>query len=181
MIQRRKIALGAGAAALVAGASLGVTGMANATTVTPEPSASASAEPREEGRGGGSGRHGGGFDPAGLAEKLGVGESEVTDALQSLRDDARSGADENADAGTKPDREGMRSDIAASLAEALGLDEATVRTALDELRTEQQEERSAALQERLDAAVSDGSLTQAEADGAAKAVELGILRGGGPR
>ncbi|RJT81838.1 hypothetical protein D6T63_03495 [Arthrobacter cheniae] len=174
MIQLRKIALGAGAAALVAGASIGVTGMANATTVTPEPSASASAEPRVEG-------HGGGFDPAGLAEKLGVGESEVTDALQSLRDDARSGADENADAGTKPDREGMRPDIAASLAEALGLDEATVRTALDELRTEQQEERSAALQERLDAAVSDGSLTQAEADGAAKAVELGILRGGGPR
>jgi hypothetical protein len=178
MIQRRKIALGAGAAALVAGASLGVTGMADATTATPEPSVSASAEPREEGRGGGSGRHGGGFDPAGLAEKLGVGESEVTDALQSLRDEARSGAD--ADARTRPDREGMRSDAAASLAEALGLDEATVQTSLDELAAEQQEERSAALQERLDAAVSDGSLSQAEADGAAKAVELGILRGGAP-
>ncbi|WP_104119218.1 hypothetical protein [Arthrobacter sp. B1805] len=174
MMERRKIALGVGAAALVAGASLGVTGMANATT-TATPSASASATSDEasggQGHGGGFGR-GPGFDPAGLAEKLGVEESAVTDALQALRDEAR--PDE--EAGGTPDRKD-RPDVAASLAEALGLDEATVQTALDDLRTEQQEERSAALQERLDAAVADGSLTQEQADGAAKAVELGILGG----
>ncbi|BBE22859.1 hypothetical protein MN0502_17420 [Arthrobacter sp. MN05-02] len=172
MIQRRKIALGFGAAALVAGASLGVTGMANAATTAPEPSASASATPGEGG-GSGSGRHGGGFDAASLAEKLGVEESAVSDALQAIRDEARAGKD----AGGTPDRDALRSALAASLAEALELDEATVQGALDELRAEQQEERSAALQERLDAAVSDGSLTQEEADGAAKAVELGILGG----
>jgi hypothetical protein len=38
-------------------------------------------------------------------------------------------------------------------------------------------ERAAALRERLDAAVTDGSLTRQEADGAAKAVDLGILGG----
>jgi hypothetical protein len=182
MSQRRKIALGVGAAALMAGASLGVTGMANATTTatpaTPEPSASAPAEPGTESRGaGGLGRHGGGFDAAGLAEKLGVEESAVTDALQAARDDIRSGGD----TGTRPDRDALQSALAASLAEGLGLDEGTVQAALEELRTEQQQERSAAVQERLDAAVTEGSLTQEEADGAAKAVELGILGGGGHR
>lgn len=179
MSQRRKIALGVGAAALMAGASLGVSGMANAaTTATPVPSASAPAEPGTEGRGGGGlGRHGGGFDAAGLAEKLGVEESAVTDALQAARGDIRSGAD----TGTRPDRDALQSALAASLAEALGLDEGTVQAALEELRTEQQQERSAAVQERLDAAVTEGSLTQEEADGAAKAVELGILGGGGLR
>lgn len=175
MIERRKIALGVGAAALVAGASLGITGMANATTTaTATPSAGASATPGEEGRqGGGFGRHGRGFDAANLAEKLGVEEAVVSDALQAAREEARS----EADAGGTPDRDAMSSEVAASLAEALGLDEVTVQAALDELRTEQQQERTAALQERLDAAVTDGSLTQEEADGAAKAVELGILGG----
>ncbi|MDQ0734901.1 hypothetical protein [Arthrobacter agilis] len=168
MIQRRKMALGIGAAALVAGTSLGITGMANAaTTATPEPSASASAAPDAEGRGGGGGRHGGGFDAAALAEKLGVEEAAVQDALQSSREDT----------GGRPDRNALQSALAASLAEALGLDEATVQTALDDLEAERRAERSADLQERLDAAVADGSLTQDEADGAAKAVELGILGG----
>ncbi|TKV26839.1 hypothetical protein FDK12_12785 [Arthrobacter sp. NamB2] len=99
-------------------------------------------------------------------------ESAVADALPALRDEARS----DEEAGGTLDRKD-RPDVAASLAEALGLDEPTVQTALDDLRTERQEERSAALQERLDAAVADGSLTQEQAAGAAKAVELGILGG----
>lgn len=174
MIQRRKIALGVSAAALVAGASLGVTGMASAaTTATSEPSASASATPGD-GNDGGFGRHGrGGVDAGSLADKLGVEESAVSDALETIRDEARSGDDD----GIRPDREAVQAALAASLAEALELDESTVQAALDELRTEQQEERAAALQDRLDAAVTDGSLTRAEADGAAKAVELGIIGG----
>lgn len=175
MIQRRKIALGVSAAALVAGASLGVTGMASAaTTATSEPSASASATPGDGNHDGGFGRHGrGGVDAGSLADKLGVEESAVSDALETIRDEARSGDDD----GTRPDREAVQAALAASLAEALELDESTVQAALDELRTEQQEERAAALQDRLDAAVTDGSLTRAEADGAAKAVELGIIGG----
>ncbi len=173
MIQRRKIALGIGGAALVAATSLGIAGMASATTATPEPSASASATPGTEGRGGGSGRHGGGFDAAALAEKLGVEESAVEDALQSVRGSAPSREDTDG----KPDRAALQSGLAASLGEALGVDEATVQAALDALEAEQREERSADLQERLDAAVAEGSLTQEEADGAAKAVELGLLGG----
>jgi hypothetical protein len=97
----------------------------------------------------------------------------VQDALQSSREDASS----QEDTGGRPDRSALQSALAASLAEALGLDEATVQTALDDLEAERRAERSADLQGRLDAAVADGSLTQDEADGAAKAVELGILGG----
>lgn len=174
MSQRRKIALGIGGAALVAGTSLGIAGMANATTTaTPEPSASAPATPGADGRDGGFGRHGGGFDAAALAAELGVEESAVQEALQA----ARESAPPRDDTGGRPDRAALQSALAAPLAEALGLDEATVQAALDALAAQHQEERSADLQARLDAAVADGSLTQEEADGAAKAVELGVLGG----
>ncbi|WP_104179726.1 hypothetical protein [Arthrobacter sp. B0490] len=173
MSQRRKIALGVGAAALVAGASLGVTGMANATTTaTPAPSASASATPGGEVRGG-FGRHGSGFDTAALADRLGLEEAAVEEALLTLRGEVPA----RDDAGARPDPDALQSELAASLAAALGVDEATVQAALAELGAEHQEERSAALQERLDAAVADGSLTREEADGAAKAVELGVIGG----
>jgi hypothetical protein len=190
MSNGKKIALGASAAAVALGLGLGTTGLASAATTTPAPSASSSAtaetpaedatrgERMKEGRGG-HGLRGGGVDAAELASKLGVEEAAVSDALQVARDAAMAGADTGANTGEKPDREAMEASLVTSLAEALGLDEATVQTAFDELRAEKQAERSAAVQERLDTAVADGSLTQAEADGAAKAVELGILGGGG--
>ena len=52
-------------------------------------------------------------------------------------------------------------------------------TALAEIRAARQAERAAALKERLDAAVADGTLTQAEADAVTKAVEKGVIGGGG--
>ena len=64
----------------------------------------------------------------------------------------------------------------SSLAKSLGIDEAKVKTALEELRTEAQKNRAAALKPRLDQAVADGTLTQADA--VTKAVEQGVIGGG---
>jgi hypothetical protein len=73
----------------------------------------------------------------------------------------------------------MEAALAKSLAESLGIDEAKVTAALEELRNEAQSERAAALKTRLDKAVADGKLTQAEADAVTKAVEQGVIGGGG--
>lgn len=186
MPQNKKLTLGLSAAGVALVAGLGVSGAAYAatTTPTPTPSASASVDSPTDGQRGGPGGHGKrgggmGVQAAALATKLGVDEAKVTEALQAFRDankpDAASG---DKAAGTRPDRSAMEAALAASLAQSLGIDEAKVTAALEELRAEAQTERAAALKTRLDKAVADGTLTQAEADGAAKAVEKGVIGGG---
>ena len=73
---------------------------------------------------------------------------------------------------------GGDTEIAKALAQALGLDESTVTTAIQEVRTE-------ANKRILDQAVSEGKLTQAEAEAVAKAAASGIAEvrgaGGGSR
>ncbi len=74
------------------------------------------------------------------------------------------------------DRDG---EIAKALAQALSLDESTVTTAIQEVRTE-------ANKTVLDQAVSDGKITQEDADVIAKAAASGIVEvrgagGDGPR
>ena len=73
----------------------------------------------------------------------------------------------------------MEKALAASLAKSLGIDESKVTAALDELRTAEQADHAAALKPRLDQAVKDGTLTQAEADAVTKAAEKGVI-GGAP-
>ncbi|WP_077489636.1 hypothetical protein [Sinomonas mesophila] len=184
MIEKKKIALGAAAALLTLGAGLGVATAASAATApTPTPSASASADgtatdgatPDGAGKGW-RGHRGVGADAAELASKLGVDEATVTEALEAFRD-----ANKPTDTGAtreRPDREARESAFAASLAQSLGLDQTTVQRALDEIQAERKAERIAALKTRLDDAVADGTLTQAEADGAAKAIEKGVIGGG---
>lgn len=69
--------------------------------------------------------------------------------------------------------------FAAALAAELGLDTATVEAALEsvaeQMATERQAERQAAIEERLDAAVEDGSLTREQADALREAAEEGVL------
>jgi hypothetical protein len=72
----------------------------------------------------------------------------------------------------------MDAALAKSLAGKLGIDEAKVSAALTEIRAAAQAERAAALKTRLDKAVSEGTLTQAEADAVTKAVEKGVIGGG---
>lgn len=84
---------------------------------------------------------------------------------------------------TEADWEARRKELAGKLAKELGVDESKVQAALDKILTEEQAEwkteRLAALKTRLDQAVKDGKLTQAEADAIYKAAENGVVPGGG--
>lgn len=192
MNRTKNVALSLSAAAVALGAGFGVTGMAAATTATPTPtptSSSPSATPIPDGHklGGRHGHHHGdrGAQVSALAAKLGVDEAKVADALRAFRDANRPAApwadsqkpDRRNPDRQKPDRAAMEAALAASLAKSLGIDEAKVKTALEELRMEAQKSRAAALKPRLDQAVSDGTLTQAEADAVTKAVEQGVIGG----
>ncbi|WP_043806068.1 Clp protease N-terminal domain-containing protein [Paenarthrobacter aurescens] len=183
MSRTKRITLTVAAGALALGAGLGATSIASAAT-TPSPSATSSADATTPSdRGGRPGGHGHGRDggqiAAELATKLGVDEAKVTEALKAFRE-ANKPATPPAQGteGTKPDRTAQDAALAKSLAEALGVDEAKVTTALEEIRAAAQEERSAALKTKLDKAVTDGKLTQAEADAVTKAVEAGVIGGG---
>lgn len=189
MSSKKKIALGLSAAALAAGAGLGIAGAASATTVpAPAPSSSASADatPGADGHGMpgmGKGPHGHEMEhqASSLAAKLGVEEAQVTEALQAFREANRptgSAAGKPA-GGARPDEATRDAALAASLAGSLGLDESQVSAALAEVRTEAQVERAGQLSTRLDQAVTDGTLTQAEADAVTKAVDNGVIGGGG--
>jgi len=72
---------------------------------------------------------------------------------------------------------------AEALAKELGIDKAKVLAALEKVRTAQQTEakadRTTRLKEQLAQSVTDGKLTQAEADAILKANEAGVLTGGG--
>ena len=187
MSRTKRITLGLTAGALALGAGLGVTGMASAAeTPTPSATASASTDGSTATESGKRGGHKGGGDrgqlAADLATKLGVEEAKVTEAIQAFREANKptGAADGTAPAeGTKPDRSAMDAEMAKSLAEALGVEESKVTAALEEIRAASQAERAAALKTRLDTAVTDGKLTQAEADAVTKAVEAGVIGGGG--
>ena len=112
---------------------------------------------------------------SGLAQKLGVDESKLSDALRSFRK-ANKPTARSAD-GTKPDRAQHDAALAKSLAGSLGIEESKVTAALGELRTANQTKRAAALTSKLDAAVTAGTLTQAEANAVTKAVEKGVIGG----
>lgn len=196
MARTRRITLGLTATALALGAGIGVAGMASATTTpAPTPSTSSSASTNgststapSEGRGarGGHGGHGGfgfgGEDATELATKLGVDQAKLTDALKAFREANKptAGSEKGMPAeGTRPDPATMQAELAKSLAASLGIDEAKVTAALEELRSAEQSEHAAELKTRLDKAVTDGKLTQAEADAVTKAVQNGVIGGGG--
>ncbi|MCG6566690.1 hypothetical protein [Tessaracoccus sp. ZS01] len=196
-----KIIAGVSAAAMAAGLGLGAATLANAETTAPSPSPSTSAtestQPSRQAQGwgmAGRGRLGGehrsgmpGMDVSALAEKLGVDESDLTEAMATARDAARP-----AEPATMPDtqeeRDALRAEhqaaFAKALAEELGLEEASVTEALTELREERQAVQAAEDKEVLDKAVTDGELTQSEADAVQKAIDAGIVGvhgHGGPR
>lgn len=184
---RNVVIASAAAGALALG--VGIAGYA-AADPTSSPSASPSA-PADRDRWPGPGGHrgGGGWHRMSddlaeqLAEKLGVSEAKVSEALRAVRErhrDDRPTARPSASPGalpTRPDPSERKAELAAGLAEELGVSEAKVTKALDEIQAERRADRAAALKTRLDEAVKAGTLTQAEADAVAKAVEKGVIGG----
>jgi hypothetical protein len=73
----------------------------------------------------------------------------------------------------------QQGELAEALAKELGIDKAKVAAALEKVQTEREAaakaERLADLKTRLDAAVTAGKLTRAEADAILKAAENGVL------
>lgn len=181
MKTRHKIGLGLGAGALTLGGVAGFAQVAQADP-TPTPSASASTPgsdaPGPDRPGPGKGDHGahpGGPLAAGLAQKLGIDQTRIEEALRT----ARKAAEPDPNASTTPPTHQQRQDaLASGLASALGIDQAQVSQALTALENEQNAARAEALQTRLDQAVTAGTLTQAEADAVKKAVTAGVIEGG---
>ncbi len=117
-----------------------------------------------------SGRHRFGHHPwrgkegaSDLAKKLGVSSEKLLEASRELRDAVK--------AGERPDRD----TFIKIFSEQLGVDEQKLIDALEELRTEHRADRMTGLKKRVEAAVADGTLTQAEGDAVVKAAEKGVI------
>lgn len=184
----KKTAVAVAAGMITLGAGVGVATFASADPTpapssAPSASASATGTPDQQrgGPGGGRGDHGRGDTTElakSLATELGVTEATVTEALNAVRDENKPTAEPSA--GTaKPDPTAREAALVKGLATKLGLDEATVQTAFDTVQAAGLADRAAALKTKLDAAVQAGTLTQAEADAVTKAVEKGVISGGG--
>ena len=113
-----------------------------------------------------------------LAAKLGVDEAKVTDALKAFREANKpatppallsQGRNRTAPRWRRPWPLPWRN-LSASMKPRSPLP-------WTELRTAEQAKHAAALKPRLDQAVKDGTLTQAEADAVTKAAEKGVIGG----
>ncbi len=184
-----------GVAAMAIGVGISAGAQADQSTPSPTPtSQSGTTDGNDRGNGWGpGGRHGmGGMGVMGgelsdLATKLGVDESKLRDAMTAVRQDLRDALKSLKDAAkgkTSADRQALRDQMQQKLADALasklGIDASKVKAALDQIETAREAQRDQALADRLAQAVKDGKLTQAEADAVKKAVDAGIIGGGGP-
>ena len=157
---------------------------ADDTGTTSDSSSATAGEPGPGGPGGPGGHGRGGFlDAAALAKALGVSEDKVSDALDAAReatrpdDDSRPADGEQPAPPTDEERAEREAAFVAALAEELGLDESTVSDALDTLRAAARAEHRTDLSERLDQAVEDGDLTEADKESVLKAYDAGVLGG----
>ncbi|TFE47781.1 hypothetical protein E3E14_19815 [Streptomyces sp. ICN441] len=117
------------------------------------------------------------FPAVALAED--VAPSSATESAASSGDaDAREDRRESREERLK----GRQDELAAALAKELGVSEDKVNAALDKIRSEKQQEHKAErekrLSERLEKAVSEGKLTQEQADAVLEAAKDGVLQGG---
>lgn len=200
MTINKKVAGVAVGGVVAAALGIGVSGMARAADGTPTPSPTTTSQaPGDSGNGNGwgpGGRHGMGgpghpgrglgmgmgADLSQLAQKLGVDETKLRDALKAVRDDLKADRKAQADNGNaaRPDAAARLDDLATRLGKELGVSADKVKTAITQLRAAEQAEHEQAFSDRLDQAVKDGKLTQAEADAVKKAAAAGIIGMGGP-
>ncbi len=98
-----------------------------------------------------------------LAKKLGVSKEKLMKASREMREAFKNGEKPNKDEFTK------------TFAEKLGVDQQKLIEALEELRAEHRTANMTALKARVEAAVANGKLTQAEGDAVIKAAEKGVI------
>lgn len=146
---------------------------------------SATAGERGPGGPGGPGGHGrGGFmDAAALAEALDVSEDTLSDALDAVREAMKPDADSRPADGERPalptdeERAEREAAFVSALAKELGIEESKVSDALETVQAARRAEHRTELSERLDQAVEDGDLTDADKASVLKAYDAGVLGG----
>ncbi|MFD6666442.1 hypothetical protein ACFWDK_29280 [Micromonospora chalcea] len=123
---------------------------------------------------------------------LGVGIAAPTVALADDKNPNPSSSASSTDQGDERRQKhaDRQAEFAEALAKELGVPADKVTAALEKLHEQRQgdrperperpstEDRQAALKERLDQAVTDGKLTQEQADAVLKAAEAGVFPGG---
>ncbi len=136
---KQKTGLAIGAGVIGIGAALGVAWAVTGANTAAQAQGTGQASGRGEGRGPG----GLGNLASALAEKLGVEQSKITEAIQSALpakpgDQASPGARASQGTGNRATTDVT---LAKAIAEKLGIDEATVTKALAAVRSEQQANR----------------------------------------
>lgn len=162
---------GVAVAVAAAGLVVGGTALASAddqTTTTSE------TQRESRGPGGHGGKGGAGIgvrDTAAFAEALGVSEDDLKAAFTAVREDLK------ADKPSESDRADRQAALVAALATELDLPADTISSALEDLKGDATADRRSALSERLDGAVADGDLTDADTAAVLKAFDAGVLGG----
>ncbi|WP_109507417.1 hypothetical protein [Nocardioides speluncae] len=129
-----------------------------------------------------------------LAEELGVPEEDVEEALDEVRDELVPNVDDLKERfekrfgdGERPDRDDFpeppseeemeqhKQEFEKALAEALGISEDELSDAFKELREAAESGIRGDLEERLDSAVEDGDLTEADKESVLKAYDAGVI------
>jgi hypothetical protein len=115
----------------------------------------------------------------GLAEALGVSETELQSAFESVREQLGAPQTDRSTPPADGELEVRRDQMIDALAEQLDLSAAEVTAAFEALQQGRADERRTALRERLDEAVAAGDLTTEDRASVLKALDAGLL-GGGP-
>lgn len=179
----KKLIAGAAGVALLTGVGLSVPMLAqaesatNSTKAAPAAGGTATAS-TDRHRGHGNGRGDRGIDASALAAKLGLTETTVSDAIAAIRDGQDGANRPSADAtqeGKDAARQARQAAFITALAAELNVDEASVSTAVEEIKAEHEATEAAEHTAVLEQAVTDGTLTQVEADAVQKASDAGIV------
>ncbi len=179
----RSTAARIGVAGLVAGAGLMAGGVAIASA---DDAATSTTTAHDRHPGGPLG--GRGVVAKTLADELGIEQSTVEKALRTVAQDLRPDRPARGEKPTPPtdaEREQREAALAEALAKELDVAQAKVEAALEKARDQAESEREdrradvrAALVERLDAAVEDDTLTEADKTSVLKAFDADLLGGG---
>lgn len=177
----KKPAIIAATAVSVLGLGLGVSqlAMADPTTSPSSPSSSSSSTPAPSGTASTpadgqpmDGQHGGVIEQKiadQLATKLGMDATTVQQALHATRQEI---SQKRADT---TDWKALRDEFVNTLAGKLGVSTDKLQQALDAVRQENQQQRMTNFNNRIDKAVANGTLTQAEGDAVKSAAAKGVI------